>query len=65
MTSNVTAARPSAGGLAGAAGGGGQFVLQVQGSGSGLDALFMAWLRNQVRNAGGDPGMFQRKVAFA
>lgn len=48
-------------------GGGGGQALQLQvtgGSGSGLDGLFMTWLKNNVRAAGGDPRMFNKKVAF-
>jgi TP901 family phage tail tape measure protein len=56
---------PSAGTGPGVAGGG-QFVLQISagGGGSGLDALFMTWLKNNVRASGGDPRMFNKKVAF-
>lgn len=43
-----------------------QLVIQAgQGNGTGsLDALFMTWLQRTVRIMGGDPAMFQRKVAF-
>ena len=51
-----------AGGVAGP--GGGTLQLQVTGGGSGLDQLFMTWLKNNVRANGGDPAMFNRKVAF-
>ena len=51
---------------AGAAGGSGQITLQIQagGSGSGLDGLFMQWLKNNVRVSGGDPRIFNKKVMF-
>lgn len=57
----------SVGGGAGGAGGGGggTLTLRIQGGGTGLDALFMTWLKQAVRTQGGDPNMFQRKVAFA
>lgn len=49
---------------AGGAGGQGVVHLQVTGGGAGLDGLFASWLKNYVRASGGDPGMFNRKVAF-
>jgi hypothetical protein len=64
MTSNVTAGRPGGGGLALAGAGGGGPVVQLQFANTSGD-LFMTWLKNSVRAAGGDPAMFTRKVAFA
>lgn len=53
------------GGHGGGAGGGElRVALEVHGSGAGLDAVFMTWLKNAVRKSGGDPRMFERKVAF-
>lgn len=49
---------------AGAGGGGGSVVIQFQPGGSGLDQMFMTWLKNSVRTQGGDPSMFNKKVAF-
>lgn len=51
---------------AGAGGGGGTLRLEVTGGSgmSGLDHMFMTWLQHQVRAMGGDPGMFQKKVAY-
>ena len=68
MTSAVTAGAPrSAGSLAAGGAGGGQSTLVIQpgAGGSGLEAQFWVWLKNGVRQQGGDPAMFQRKVAFA
>lgn len=49
----------------GASGRGGQVSIQIAPKGgSGLEAQFWTWLKNGVREQGGDPGMFQRKVAF-
>lgn len=49
----------------GAHAGGGAFVLRLDGnSGTGLDHVFFTWLQNLVRKHGGDPAMFQRKVAY-
>lgn len=47
--------------------GGGVMRLEVKGGGgmSGLDRLFLSWLQEEVRKLGGDPLMFQRKVAYA
>ncbi len=58
---------PSGGGGYGAAAaaGGGTVTLQIGGGGgSGLDALFMTWLKGSVRTEGGDPAVFSRKVKF-
>lgn len=51
---------------AGAAAGGGGITIQFQAGagGSGLDQLFMTWLKNSVRVQGGDPRMFNKKVSF-
>jgi phage-related protein len=46
------------------AGAGGPVTLQLGGGGSGLDALFMTWLRNTVRASGGSPQIFNKKVQF-
>ncbi len=43
-----------------AAGGGGPVVIQVQPGGSGLDRLFVDWLRNAVRGRGGVDVVFTR-----
>jgi phage-related protein len=53
-------------GGAGTAGNPGQVTIQLQAGGSsGLDQLFMQWLKNNVRASGGDPRIFNRKVQFA
>ena len=64
-----TAAIGSAGGGgaggAGAGGAGGVTIqLQAGGGGSGMDQLFMNWLKQTVRVSGGDPRIFNRKVQF-
>jgi len=56
---------PSGGGY-GAGAGGGPIVLQISpgSGGSGLDQMFMTWLKNNVRASGGDPRIFNKKVQF-
>jgi hypothetical protein len=58
------AARPGTGGAGGAGGAAVQVHLNVQPGGTGLDAMFGTWLKNWVRAQGGDPAMFQKKVAY-
>ena len=58
------AALPGVPGGYGGGGGQGQLVFEFRGSRGGLDALFWTWIKNGVRAQGGDPAMFQRKVAF-
>ena len=64
----VTSAGSGGNAVAGGRGGygGAPVVLQLMpaAGGSGIDALFMKWLQNAVRTQGGDPRMFNRKVAF-
>jgi len=72
-TSVAAAARRLAGAAAvspaaGSASGSGTVTVQLQigsSGGGGLDQLFMTWLKQNVRAAGGDPGIFNRKVQFA
>ena len=47
-----------------AAGGGGDIVFRLGSGGSGLDQMFMTWLKNSVRSGGGDPAIFTRTVKF-
>ena len=47
-----------------AAGGGGDIVFRLGSGGSGLDQMFMTWLKNSVRSGGGDPAIFTKKVKF-
>src|SRR5580700_7741944 len=42
-----------------------QIVLKVEGGRSGLDQLFMTWLKNEIRVEGGDPRILSRKVVIA
>jgi hypothetical protein len=51
-------------GTAAAAGGGGGDIVFRLGGGSGLDQMFMTWLKNSVRTGGGDPNIFTKKVKF-
>jgi len=52
-------------GAAAAAGGAGGVTIQLQaGGGSGMDQMFMNWLKNTVRVSGGDPRIFNKKVQF-
>ena len=54
-----------AGGGAAAGGGAGAVTIQLQaGGGSGLDQMFMQWLKQTVRVNGGDPRIFNKKVSF-
>jgi phage-related protein len=56
-----------AGYSAAGAGAGGPMTIQLQlgSGGTGLDQLFMTWLKNAVRSGGGDPAIFNKKVKFA
>jgi hypothetical protein len=72
MNSQVGAAagrmgRAAGGGTYGAAGayaGGGTWRFQIVGGQDAFTQFMATWLRNWVRISGGDPTMFQRKVAF-
>lgn len=66
QVASAAAIGSSSGGVGGgSSAGGGQVNLQIQaGGGSGMDQLFMTWLKNTVRVSGGDPRIFNRKVAF-
>ncbi|HEY6278521.1 MAG TPA: phage tail tape measure protein [Streptosporangiaceae bacterium] len=55
--------RGAAGGAG--AGGGPQIVIEVHGSGSGLDNLFFDWFQRGVRVRGGSAEIVNRKVRFA
>lgn len=49
------------------AGTSGPITIQLTADGSGgtgLDSLFMTWLKNTVRAQGGDPRIFTKKVQF-
>lgn len=69
ITSSVGAsamARTGPGYAAPAAAAAGQLAIQFQlgSGGSGIDQLFMTWLKGAVRAGGGDPRIFTKKVAF-
>lgn len=55
---------PGAG--SGTAGGAGQIAIQLTagGGGSGLDNMFMTWLKTSIRASGGDPRILTKKVQF-
>ena len=54
------------GGYGSAAGAAGQtLTLKLDGSGSGLDHLFMTWLASAIRSQGGDPRVLVHKVKMA
>lgn len=63
----AAALTPGGGGYGGGAGGAaGQVAVQFQlgSGGSGIDQLFMTWLKNAIRTGGGDPRILTKKVAF-
>lgn len=62
-TAGMGAGSASGGAGGGAAGAPQPIQLTVSG-GTGLDQLFMTWLKNNVRASGGDPRIFNRKVQF-
>jgi hypothetical protein len=72
MLGGLPGVAASAGRVASAAGigpgrgaGGGDVVIRIQPGGSGLDRLFMDWLKYSIRTGGGDPRILTSKVRFA